>query len=288
MDSQLFPREFLQRLDCCGALPPLRVPRHIRCGQNIAAGTGDSLDFQEFRSYVPGDDLRDLDWNIFRRSRKLFLRRYRMIPESSHRILPDNSASIRYCRVRAFTVWRSAALLGARLLHAGDRITLESAAGPGEKKTIAPGRDAVLQWCEILSAAFNKPHGAEEFRLPAKTERSRGMLWVISDFYAAATLDELIRRWHRASFIPIRIFEDDEYRPEVFREYALIDAEDKRRISPPDDPAFDRGYRQEMQRFESFLNTIALRCGGKLHRIECTESVETVFHRFAQSFPKGI
>lgn len=288
MDAQLFPQEFLRRLECCGTAAPLRVRRKIHCGQNHAAGTGESLEFQEFRSYIPGDDVRALDWNVFRRSRKLFLRRYRMLPESTHRILPDHSNSIRCCRARAFTVWRTAALLGARLLHAGDRIELAGGEKSAtEKRQISPGREAVLQWCEILSRACNESRRFEEFHLPEKNEHAGGALWVISDFYAAPTLDELIRRWHRASFIPIRVFDKVEYRPADFRECTLFDVEDKRKISPSDNPAFVIEYRREMERFESFLNLIARRGGGELHRIECTESVEEIFLRFARAFPKG-
>ena len=120
-----------------------------------------------------------------------------------------------------------------------------------------------------------------------KTNTRGGALWVISDFYVAPTLDELIRRWHRASFIPIRVFDKVEYRPADFRECTLFDVEDKRKISPPDNPAFVIEYRREMERFESFLNLIARRGGGELHRIECTESVEEIFLRFARAFPKG-
>src|SRR5947199_10020652 len=38
---------------------------------------GFSQEFAEYRAYAPGDDLRHVDWNVFARSEKMFLKRYR-------------------------------------------------------------------------------------------------------------------------------------------------------------------------------------------------------------------
>ena len=267
MNSELFPQDFLRLLQP-DSRPPLQVCRNVRNGGNRATGTGDSLEFQEFRSYVPGDDPRDLDWNLFRRSRKLFLRRYRAQPEAVHRIVPDGSDSIRCSRSRAFTVWRVAALLGARLLQTGDRIRLEE---PGAgSRLLQPGAEAVREWCEWLSSFYDS---RETGAAPEVRSRTGERQWVISDFYLAPTLAEFERRWHLAAFIPIRIFEASESRLSALQACTLCDVEDGREITLPDDPGFAARYRADYARFESLLNVIGYRGGGRLYRIECTESV---------------
>jgi uncharacterized protein (DUF58 family) len=57
---------------------------------------GFSQEFAEYRSYTEGDDLRHVDWNVFARTDKLFLRRYRGETNSQLLVLLDTSASMGY------------------------------------------------------------------------------------------------------------------------------------------------------------------------------------------------
>jgi uncharacterized protein (DUF58 family) len=57
---------------------------------------GFSQEFAEYRSYSEGDDLRHVDWNVFARTDKLFLRRYRGETNSQLLVLLDTSASMGY------------------------------------------------------------------------------------------------------------------------------------------------------------------------------------------------
>ncbi|SPE37162.1 conserved hypothetical protein [Candidatus Sulfopaludibacter sp. SbA3] len=57
---------------------------------------GFSQEFAEYRAYSEGDDLRHVDWNVFARTDKLFLRRYRGETNSQLLVLLDTSASMGY------------------------------------------------------------------------------------------------------------------------------------------------------------------------------------------------
>ncbi|MEO1999754.1 MAG: DUF58 domain-containing protein, partial [Planctomycetaceae bacterium] len=46
-------------------------------GELLGRGTGSSLEFQEYREYLPGDDVRHLDWAAYARSDSLMVRLYR-------------------------------------------------------------------------------------------------------------------------------------------------------------------------------------------------------------------
>ena len=54
-----------------------RTPIGGRVGEVMGTGVGSSLEFQDFREYVPGDDLRHVDWNAYARSDTLTIRLYR-------------------------------------------------------------------------------------------------------------------------------------------------------------------------------------------------------------------
>src|SRR6202162_1651033 len=57
---------------------------------------GFSLEFAEYRAYTPGDDLRHVDWNLFARTERCYLKRYRGETNSQLTLLLDASNSMKY------------------------------------------------------------------------------------------------------------------------------------------------------------------------------------------------
>src|SRR5881396_2755051 len=57
---------------------------------------GFSQEFAEYRAYAPGDDLRHVDWNVFARTERMFLKRYRGETNSLLTVLLDSSRSMGY------------------------------------------------------------------------------------------------------------------------------------------------------------------------------------------------
>ncbi len=57
---------------------------------------GFSQEFAEYRSYSPGDDLRHVDWNVFARTERMYLKRYRGETNSQLTLMVDSSASMGY------------------------------------------------------------------------------------------------------------------------------------------------------------------------------------------------
>jgi len=136
-------------------------------GQRLGAGPGASLEFHDHRAYVPGDDLRHLDWGVYARSDQLVLRRHRVEVSPVLEILIDASLSVdaHAGRFRALTglaavlatmaeqdggrprVWA----LGATPRRLGDwraelrRLTASGSAGPEVSiAALAPGADRIL------------------------------------------------------------------------------------------------------------------------------------------------
>ncbi len=71
-----------------------RMPTAGRSGELMGRGTGSSLEFQEYREYLPGDDIRHLDWSAYARSDALMVRMYREEISPRTEILFDASRSM--------------------------------------------------------------------------------------------------------------------------------------------------------------------------------------------------
>lgn len=71
-----------------------RLPVAGRSGELMGRGTGSSLEFQEYREYLPGDDIRHLDWGAYARSDTLMVRLYREEISPRTELLLDVSKSM--------------------------------------------------------------------------------------------------------------------------------------------------------------------------------------------------
>jgi uncharacterized protein (DUF58 family) len=73
-------RQFLIEGETAGARYCIGAPRNIQrglVGSQLGSRSGSSLEFMDHREYIPGDDLRSIDWNAFARSDKLSIKLYR-------------------------------------------------------------------------------------------------------------------------------------------------------------------------------------------------------------------
>jgi uncharacterized protein (DUF58 family) len=96
MDKEEF-RKYLLKGEESGTGFTLTVPDYIfngGAGLKLSNRSGSSLDFMEHRDYLPGDDLRQLDWSVYARSDKLAVKLYREEVNPRLDILIDGSASM--------------------------------------------------------------------------------------------------------------------------------------------------------------------------------------------------
>ena len=78
-----------------------RTPVGGLIGERLGSGTGSSLEFQEYRPYTPGDDLRHVDWAAYARSETLAVRLYRQEVAPRIDLVLDVSKSMAVTGVRA-------------------------------------------------------------------------------------------------------------------------------------------------------------------------------------------
>ncbi|MFW5752428.1 MAG: DUF58 domain-containing protein [Planctomycetota bacterium] len=128
----------------CLCLDPRR--RRHGAGDRLGAGAGASVEFHDHRAYMPGDDLRHLDWNVLARSDQLVLRRYRQEVAPRVEVLLDTSASMALTPQKMELAATLAALFTTLAQRAGDRVRL-FAAGDAWRPLVGGGRG---DWRPVL------------------------------------------------------------------------------------------------------------------------------------------
>lgn len=93
MDRKLFPDRLAARLGNLSIVSRSRRLGHHK-GTHRSTKTGSSLDFSDFREYHPGDDLRHIDWNVYARTEKPFIKQFLDEQEMRVHILLDPTKSM--------------------------------------------------------------------------------------------------------------------------------------------------------------------------------------------------
>ncbi len=152
--------------------------------------TGFSTEFTEYRQYNPGDDLRYLDWRLFGRTDRFFIKKYRADTNTQCQILVDTSASMRYSHDGRVTKLQYAQFLAASLAYLLGR--QQDAVGlvafDTNIHTHVPARNRTGHMRTIfgqlsLLQAGGETRLAESLHELAETLSRRGIVVLISDFY---------------------------------------------------------------------------------------------------------
>jgi uncharacterized protein (DUF58 family) len=195
---------------------------------------GFSQEFAEYRAYTPGDDLRHVDWNVFARTERAYLKRYRGETNSQLTLMLDASASMGYSSHRiskldyARFVAVSLAYLANQQRDAAGAIVFDDEVRNYVRPSTRQG--------QFMRVA----HAIEQAQLGVRTDfakpfihfqeflRRRGIVVVLSDFYEQPetvinTVSPL--RFRGNDLILFHILDPEEIRPTLKEPVLLVDME---------------------------------------------------------------
>lgn len=244
--------------------------RRGHAGRALGRATGSSLEFEDRRAYVPGDDLRHLDWRAYARTDELLVRRYREEIQPRVEIVLDLSRSMASDPTKADTARRLARLiaecargdhLASRVIAAGD----SPAALPQESMTADdPAFDGRVDLATTL-------------RLAASCLRPSCHVVLISDLLAAVEprplLAPLLAR--AGTFTAIMVLSTTDAEP-VAGAYRLTDSETDRALDLALDATAIRDYRQRLSRHVAGLADEMRRAGGRFVSLIATPDLDAL------------
>jgi uncharacterized protein (DUF58 family) len=196
---------------------------------------GFSQEFAEYRQYTEGDDLRHVDWNVFARSERIYLKRFRGETNSQLLLLIDASASMTYGsgKIRKLDYARflaaSLAYLSSQQRDATGLIIFDE-----DVTNYIPPSTRQGQLMRILHAIENAEGGTRtDFSKPfahfQQFLHRRGIVVVMSDFYAppeevARVIEPL--RYRGNEVVLFHILDPQELDPKFRDPVLLLDIED--------------------------------------------------------------
>lgn len=226
---------------------------------------GFSVEFKEHRSYVHGDDVRTIDWKLFGKTDKLFIREYEEETNLRCTILLDSSGSMRYCGSRSNGVSkhqyavRTAACLSHLMLQQQDSVGLVTFDKKVRRYIPPRARPKHLQ-AIITELAKQQPEFETELghvfhQMVAKIQR-RGLLVIFSDLFGdVETLMKSLAHFRHANheIIIFQIWDPDEldFPFRQWTQFASLESSDNKHLVDP--AQIRKAYLEKLEDFRTQL-----------------------------------
>lgn len=258
--------EFLHRLERLEIVSRKIFQGRMK-GERLSKRKGQSAEFADFRPYSVGDDLRFLDWNLFARLDRLFLRLFFEEEDLHVYLLIDNSRSMDFGsptkldyakQVAAALGFIGLVNLDRVMIHAfGNRLTRSS---PGFR-----GRRSLWQMLRFLEAIDPVTTGdftrsMKDFTLACS---GKGVVILLSDFMDKGGYEDGLRYLvtRQLDVYVIQILSQEEIEPGLIGDLKLVDVEDDDEAEITVSAPLLERYRDTLNAYRATLNHFCTRRG---------------------------
>ncbi len=272
-------RQALRDGEKLGARYALQVPQVAASGLiGARAGrrAGSSIDFQDYREYEPGDDLRFIDWGIYARTDRLTVKLFREEVTPHLDLILDGSRSMNLPETaKAQAVAQLAALLATAAANAQcSQAVWLSAEGfqrlPND--TLTPGA-----WDQL---ELNSPRTPEQAYaiMPPKLRRL-GVRVLISDLLWPGEPLQILRRLREgaAALFVIQLLAREDVTPPEHGNLRVVDSETGEESEIYIDSSLAKQYSENLSRLQQSWDDACRQCGAHLTTL-VAEDLETSLH----------
>lgn len=289
MNSHILDPSWLARLERL-QLASKRAASGSQAGKRRSRMLGSSMEFADYRAYVPGDDLRQLDWNAYARSGKLFLKKFQDETELHVTIYVDCSRSMSYGQPDKLRLSvQLAAALGYLTLCHLDHVSVYAF----DSRVLGvlrglQGRCQAMRLLDFLSRM--EPGGTGDLqaamRSPGAVHGKAGISIVLSDFLFDSGYEQGIAYLQaaRQDVTLVQVLSQEELAPTYQGELRLIDSETGQAKEVSINGLLMEEYRNSLRDYQQQLAGFAYRRGIAYVPVKAEQPLEQlVFQVFRQA-----
>ncbi|WP_042356264.1 DUF58 domain-containing protein [Bacillus rubiinfantis] len=239
--------------------------RGIHKGGRVTNKFGSSLEFSDFRLYQPGDDIRHIDWNLYGRTQKHYIKRFLDEQEMSVSVFLDGSQSMQVIGSKWQKAKELAAVFSYIALAADDRlsfspVTLETSKQVKRKGAVY-GKQLFL---EVLQLKEKESNGTFTENFPTQLLKHNQLVIIISD--GLEELESFAALFHKLAAAKqevrfIQLLSKQELEPSISGDVKLIDSETKESVNLTLNNSTLANYRQRVSRHCKQLEHLCRRYG---------------------------
>ena len=285
----LLTRELLARSETIH-IPSRQKARFHERGEKTSLRKGSSLEFSDYREYLQGDDIRTIDWNVYARTERLYLKLFLEEQSKPVYFLVDASESMKFGNPSKFDFARAlAGLLIYSCLRRYDRPHVIFLRAGSHQRLTFHTRKQFFPLLEKMEA--EKCSGEismnQALRQVAHSRLPRGVYFVLSDFYSIDGLDALHLLAASGNELNcLQILSQQELQPELRGDLRLLDSETGKKSEVSVSPQILKKYHTALHRLQSRLKTAAMKSAATYYCVSSNSDLGTVL--FQDLRRKGI
>lgn len=264
LDPTVFDEAFLRQLERLLLLLKSPVRGGLKGGRR-SVKRGQSVEFADYRDYSLGDDLRQLDWNVYARLERLFVKLFVEEEDVTITLLIDASASMAAGRPgKLLFAKRAAAAIGYIGLASEDRVAVSALGGrTARRQSSLRGSGRVFRLLADLSGiqpAAGPTDLVAAARHAAAQLHGRGVVILISDLLDPGA-DRVIRELAatRSELVILHVLSPDELDPHLEGDLRLVDSETGDGVDVTADLATIDAYRERLAAWKAGFADLAAR-----------------------------
>lgn len=269
--EDLLAPDFLRKIEQLSLIAKKVFPGQTR-GERRSTKRGASVEFADYRNYTIGDDFRRVDWNVYARLEKLFLKLY--VEEEDLRVylLLDASQSMEFgSPSKLLYAKRVAAAIAYIALSNFDRVGISVLSGESASVSQAKrGKQSAFELFDYLKTI----HASGDTKLSASLRdfclrtNQPGVAIVVSDFldneYQKGIMALLSRKFEVTL---LHVLDQDEVNPSIVGDLLLVDSETGERREVTVTQALLRKYQQRFSEFCGGIEDFCMRYGCNYVRV---------------------
>ncbi len=266
IQAPLLDPQFLARLEQL-ELVSRKIFLGLMKGERKSKRKGQSVEFADYRNYVIGDDLRHLDWNLYARLDRLFIRLFQEEEDLHFYVLIDNSLSMDFGSPSKLHYARqvAAALAFVGLVNM-DRVVIEAFNDRLTQSLPAVrGRKSLWRVLDFLQKL--KPAGPSNLREALKTftmkSSGKGIVVLLSDMMDKEGYEDALRYLvaRQYDIYVIQVLSQEELEPALMGDLKLVDVEDEDEAEITVSGPLIKKYKQTLAAFQGCLQEFCNRRG---------------------------
>jgi len=263
-------------------LRPIRRLTNRSRGEHLSGKGGSSTDFADYRDYAAGDDLRYVDWNIFARLRRPYIKQFQHEEEMHVVVLVDASTSMLF-EDKLLRARQLAAAFGIMGLLNVERVsTYASHSRQGQPWMLPPGSGRtrirqLLGFLEQVEGGGDTPiEKAIETML--RFHRGRGVAILLSDFLTFGDLSRPMNLLFSAGLEVwgIQILAESEINPNVQGDLRFVDSESQETLDITNASELLNVYQDQRLWLQQTLDTMCRSRQGRFLSVNSASSLTSI------------
>lgn len=279
--TSLLSNHTLARVERMRMLPLRRRTNRSR-GEHLAGKGGTSTEFNDYRDYVAGDDMRYVDWNIFSRLNRPYVKQYRHEEEMHVVVLVDASASMQFGDKfeRARQLAACFAVMGLMNI---EKVSVFACQHAGQTPLILPPCTGRISMKRIFKFLEEIPPGGD-FPIEEAVEavlvqhRGRGIAVLLSDFLTFGPMDRAMNMLFSAGLevFAVQLLSGIELNPELTGDLRFVDSETGHTLDVSSVGDLLGFYHEHLNGLQEHLSTMCRQRSGRFLCLDSSQPLEQI------------